>query len=318
MTDLPKRVHIQEEGPREGFQFEKGKIPTARKIELINRLSETGLDHIQIVSFVNPKLVPGMADAEDVVRGINPRPGVAYTALWLNDKGFERALAVGILDFVGSVVVATSPTFLKRNQNKTPEQQLDGQRAMVRMYKQRGVPVLRGGIMAAFGCNFEGDIPAERVVSLAAQLLDVAAENGVSLQYILLADTMAWATPMSIKRVLGAVRTAFPDVEFALHLHDTRGMGIANAFAGLEMGVTRFDSTVGGLGGCPFAGQPKAAGNICTEELVLLCEEMGIDTGVDLDRLIEVGRMAEDIVGHQLPGELIHAGSLDAFRRMAA
>jgi len=314
VTDLPKRVHIQEEGPREGFQFEKGQIPTARKIELIDRLSETGLDHIQIVSFVNPKLVPGMADAEDVVRGINPRPGAAYTALWLNDKGFERARAVGILDFVGSVVVATSATFLKRNQNKTPEQQLDGQRAMVRMYKQYGVPILRGGIMAAFGCNFEGDIPVERVVSLAAQLLDVAAENGVSLQYILLADTMAWATPRSIKRVLGAVRTAFPDVEFALHLHDTRGMGIANAFAGLEMGVTRFDSSVAGLGGCPFAAHRGAAGNVCTEDLVFMCEEMGIETGIDLDALINCARLAEDIVGHPLPGSVMGGGSLARLR----
>jgi hydroxymethylglutaryl-CoA lyase len=314
VSDLPTRIHVQEEGPREGFQFEKAQIPTARKIELIDRLSETGLDHIQIVSFVNPKLVPGMADAEDVVRGVTPRPGVAYTALWLNDKGFERALAVGKLDFVGSVVVAASPTFLKRNQNKTPEQQLDGQRAMVRMYKQNGVPVLRGGIMAAFGCNFEGDIPVKRVVALVRQLLDVAAENDVSLAYILLADTMAWATPLSIKRVLDAVRHAFPEVEFALHLHDTRGMGVANAFAGLEMGVTRFDSSVAGLGGCPFAGHRSAAGNVCTEDLVFMCEEMGIETGINLDALIECAKLAEDIVGHPLPGSIMHGGSLRKLR----
>ena len=129
---------------------------------------------------------------------------------------------------------------------------------------------------------------------------------------------MGWATPMRIERVLGEVRGRWPDMPISLHLHDTRGLAVANAHAGLKMGVTQFDSTVGGLGGCPFAGQPKAAGNICTEELVLLCEEMGIDTGVDLDALIEVGRMAEEIVGHQLPSELIHAGSLDAFRRRAA
>jgi hydroxymethylglutaryl-CoA lyase len=313
VSDLPDRVHIQEEGPREGFQFEKGQIPTARKIELIDRLSETGLDHIQIVSFVNPKAVPGMADAEDVVRGITPRPGVAYTALWLNDKGFERALAVGTAG-EGSVHVAASPTFLQRNQNKTPEAQLEAQHAIVRMYKQHNVPVLRGGIMAAFGCNFEGDIPAERVVSQVSQLLDVAAQNDVSLKYIVLADTMAWATPLSIKRVLGAVRNAFPDVEFALHLHDTRGMGIANAFAGLEMGVTRFDSSVAGLGGCPFAGHRGAAGNVCTEDLVFMCNEMGIATGIDLDALIECARLAEDIVGHPLPGSIMRGGSLRKLR----
>ena len=130
-----------------------------------------------------------------------------------------------------------------------------------------------------------------------------------------LADTMGWAAPHRIEHIIGEVRSEWPDMELSLHLHDTRGLAVANAYAGLKMGVRRFDSTVGGLGGCPFAGQPKAAGNICTEELVLLCEELGIKTGVNLDRLIEVGRMAEDIVGHQLPGELIHAGSLDAFRR---
>ena len=146
----------------------------------------------------------------------------------------------------------------------------------------------------------------------------IAAEAGAKIKYFPLDDTMGWATPLRIERVLGEVRSHWPDTPIALHLHDTRGLAVANAHAGLKMGVIQFDSTVGGLGGCPFAGQPKAAGNICTEELVLLCEEMGIDTGVDLDALIEVGRMAEDIVAHQLPSELIHAGSLDAFRRSTA
>jgi hydroxymethylglutaryl-CoA lyase len=314
VSDLPKRIHIQEEGPREGFQFEKGHIPTARKIELIDRLSQTGIDHIQIVSFVNPKAVPGMADAEEVVRGITPRPQVAYTALWLNDKGFERALAVGTIEVKGSIITAASPTFLKRNQNKTPEEQLAAQHAIVRMYKESGVPVERGGIMAAFGCNFEGDIPVERVVTLVRQLLDVAAENAVSLRYILLADTMAWATPQSIKRVLGAVREKFPDVEFALHLHDTRGMGVANAYAGLEMGVTRFDSSVAGLGGCPFAGHRGAAGNVCTEDLVFMCDEIGVETGIDLEALIDCAKLAEDIVGHPLPGSIMRGGSLRRLR----
>jgi hydroxymethylglutaryl-CoA lyase len=314
VSDLPKRIHIQEEGPREGFQFEKGHIPTARKIELIDRLSQTGIDHIQIVSFVNPKAVPGMADAEEVVRGITPRPQVAYTALWLNDKGFERALAVGTIEVKGSIITAASPTFLKRNQNKTPEEQLAAQHAIVRMYKESGVPVERGGIMAAFGCNFEGDIPVERMVTLVRQLLDVAAENAVSLRYILLADTMAWATPQSIKRVLGAVREKFPDVEFALHLHDTRGMGVANAYAGLEMGVTRFDSSVAGLGGCPFAGHRGAAGNVCTEDLVFMCDEIGVETGIDLEALIDCAKLAEDIVGHPLPGSIMRGGSLRRLR----
>ncbi len=314
MSDLPVRVRIQEEGPREGFQYEKGAIPTRRKIELIDRLAQTGLDHIQIVSFVNPKLVPGMADAEDVVRGITPRPDVAYTALWLNDVGFKRALAVGSLAIEGSITLAASAAFLKRNQNRTLQEQLAAQHAIVRLYKQHGVAIGRGSIMAAFGCNFEGDIPIARVVDLVQQQRDIASEHGVTLQYILLADTMAWATPLAIKRMLGVLRAKFPAVEFALHLHDTRGMGIANAFAGLEMGVTRYDSSVAGLGGCPFAGHKGAAGNVCTEDLVFMCHEMGIETGIDLDALIDCAQLAEDIVGHSLPGSVMRGGNLQTLR----
>jgi hydroxymethylglutaryl-CoA lyase len=156
------------------------------------------------------------------------------------------------------------------------------------------------------------------VISTLEDGLAIAAEAGTDITLFSLADTMGWATPARIERVIGEVRARWPDKLLALHLHDTRGLAVANAHSALRIGVSRFDSTVGGLGGCPFAGQKGAAGNICTEELVLLCEEMGIGTGIDLDRLIEVGRMAEEIVGHVLPSELIHAGSLDAFRRQAA
>jgi len=180
------------------------------------------------------------------------------------------------------------------------------------------VSVSRIGVMAAFGCNYQGDIAPAQVVRTLEDGLAIAAEAGAEIELFSLADTMGWATPARIERVLGEVRARWPEKQLALHLHDTRGLAVANAHAGLRMGVSRFDSTVGGLGGCPFAGQKGAAGNICTEELVLLCEEMGIGTGVDLDKLIEVGRMAEAIVDHQLPSELIHAGSLDAFRRQAA
>ncbi|MFY9759481.1 MAG: hydroxymethylglutaryl-CoA lyase [Xanthobacteraceae bacterium] len=315
MSDLPAAVHITEEGPREGFQIEKGPIPTARKIELIDALSQTGLDRIQIVSFVNPKNVPGMADAEDVVRGITPRPDVAYTALWLNEKGFERALQFSDrLTNTGTIQLCASEKFSVRNQNRTAAQQLAGQHAIVEMYKAAGIPVERGSIMAAFGCNFEGDIPVSRVVALTQQILDVAAEHGVTLKYITLADTMAWATPLAIKRTVGALRERWPDLDVALHLHDTRGLAIADAYAGLEMGVTRFDAAVAGLGGCPFAGHAGAAGNVCTEDLVFLCEEMGIKTGIDLDALIACAKLAEDIVGHPLPGAVMKGGTLKRFR----
>jgi hydroxymethylglutaryl-CoA lyase len=314
MSDLPQRVHITEEGPREGFQFEKGAIPTARKIALIDALSQTGLHHIQIVSFVNPKAVPGMADADDVVRGIATKPGVDYTALWLNDKGFERALRQDRLTLKGTIQLCASEKFSLRNQNRTAAQQLASQHVIVDMYKANGVPVERGSVMAAFGCNFEGDVPVARVVALVGQILDIANEHGVKLTYVTLADTMAWATPLSVKRVVGALRERWPDLDIALHLHDTRGMAIANAYAGLEMGVTRFDSSVAGLGGCPFAGHQGAAGNVCTEDLVFLCEEAGIATGINLDALIECAKLAEDIVGHPLPGSVMKGGTLEKFR----
>ena len=174
MSDIPAAVHITEEGPREGFQIEQGPIPTARKIALIDALSQTGLDHIQIVSFVNPKNVPGMADADTVVDNITPQPGVAYTALWLNEKGFARALKPDRLTNTGTIQLAASEKFSKRNQNRDAAQQLAGQHAIVEMYKAAGIPVERGSIMAAFGCNFAGDIPVAHVVALVPQILDVA------------------------------------------------------------------------------------------------------------------------------------------------
>ncbi len=314
MSDIPAAVHINEEGPREGFQIEKGPIPTARKIALIDALSQTGLDHIQIVSFVNPKNVPGMADADEVVDAITPQPGVAYTALWLNEKGFARALKHDRLTNTGTIQLAASEKFSKRNQNRDAAQQLAGQHAIVDMYKAAGIPVERGSIMAAFGCNFAGDIPVSHIVALVAQILDVAREHGVTLRYVTLADTMAWATPLAIKRTIGALRERWPALDFALHLHDTRGMAIANAYAGLEMGVTRFDLSVAGLGGCPFAGHAGAAGNVCTEDLVFMCNELGIKTGVDLDALIECAKLAEDVVGHPLPGSVMKGGTLAKFR----
>ena len=317
MADLPTFVQINEEGPREGFQIEKGPIPTERKIELIDALSETGLTHIQTVSFVNPKRVPGWADAEEVVAGFTPKPGVKYTALWLNDKGLERAIATKKLHIRGSISLTASEKFLLRNQRRTLADNVEAQRGMIQLFKKHGVPVERGSIMAAFGCNFEGDISVERVLAMVKQIMDLADENELTIKTISLADTMAWATPQSIYRVVGAVRDAYPDLTVGLHLHDTRGMAIANAHAGLQMGVAIFDATVAGLGGCPFAAHSGAAGNICTEDLVFMLHEMGIETGVDLEKLLEVARLAEDIVGHPLPGSMKNGGSLRLLRDQA-
>ena len=319
MSDLPKFVDIREEGPREGFQIEPGPIATDAKIRLIEALAETGLRHIQVCSFVNTRLVPGWADAEAAVEGFRAKDGVHYTALWFNANGLERALAFREkLTLTGSIALTASEGFTRKNLNRSHEENLAAMRKQTALHLEKGVPVNRVGIMAAFGCNYQGDIAPETVVSTVADGMAIAAEAGAKIEVISLADTMGWAAPHRIERVLGAVRSRWPERTIALHLHDTRGLAVANAHAALKMGVAQFDSTVGGLGGCPFAGQKGAAGNICTEELALLCAEMGIDTGIDLDRLIEVGRLAEEIVAHQLPSELIHAGSLDAFRRAAA
>ena len=319
MADLPKHVDVHEEGPREGFQIEAGPIPTADKVELINALAECGLHHIQVCSFVNPRLVPGWADAEAVCQALVPKPGVDFTALWFNENGLNRALAFADrLVLSGGISRAASNAFTQKNLNRSHAENLDAMRKQTQVHLKHGIAVDRIAVMAAFGCNYQGDISPAQVVQTVADGMAVAAEAGCTIEKLMLADTMGWATPIRIERGLGAVRERWPNLPISLHLHDTRGLAVANAHAGLRLGVTQFDTTVGGLGGCPFAGQKGAAGNICTEELVLLCEEMGISTGVDLDRLIEVGRMAERIVGHMLPSELIRAGSLNAFRRKAA
>jgi isopropylmalate/homocitrate/citramalate synthase len=319
MTDLPAHVEIHEEGPREGFQIEPGPISSADKIRLIQALAETGLHHIQVCSFVNPRLVPGWADAEAVVEGFRAKEGIDYTALWFNASGLERALAFrGKLAIAGAIALTASEAFTRKNLNRSHAENVAAMRNQTALHLARGVPVERIGVMAAFGCNYQGDIAPADVIRTLQDGLAIAAAAGTRITLFSLADTMGWATPARIERVVGEVRARWPQMLLSLHLHDTRGLAVANAHAGLRMGVCRFDCTVGGLGGCPFAGQKGAAGNICTEELVLLCEEMGIRTGVDLDALIEVGRMAESIVGHTLPSELIHAGSLDAFRRKAA
>jgi isopropylmalate/homocitrate/citramalate synthase len=319
VSDMPKAVVLHEQGPREGFQIEPGPISTEDKIAFIDALSETGLRHIQVCSFVNPRVVPGWADAEAVAGGFKVNPDVSYTALWFNKNGLDRALAFkDRLTIRGSISLSASDAFTRKNLHRSHEENLQAMRAQSEAHIAAGVPVTRVGVMAAFGCNYQGDITPADVVRTIDDGMAVAGDVGAAIEDFSLADTMGWATPARIEATIAEVRTRWPDKRIGLHLHDTRGLAVANAHTALKLGVTDFDATVGGLGGCPYAGQPNAAGNICTEELALLCEEMGIETGVDLDRLIDVGRMAERIVGHLLPGELIHAGSLDALRRRAA
>tara|TARA_A100001037_G_scaffold305100_1_gene343992 strand:+ start:1248 stop:2213 length:966 start_codon:yes stop_codon:yes gene_type:complete len=315
MSDMPTKVDIQEEGPREGFQIEAGPISTKRKIELIDALSETGLNKIQVASFVNPKRVPGWADADDVIRGFKAKDGVVYHALWLNERGIERAMQHSDrLTHMGSISTTASETFMKHNTNRGFQINREVQRGQIKLYKKYGIQVRRASIMTAFGCNFEGEIAPQLVVDRLKEILDIADEEGTPIEILSVADTMGWAAPNSIKQVVGKVRESWPDKRICLHLHDTRGMGIANVYAGMEMGVDLFDSSVAGLGGCPFAALKGAAGNVCTEDIVFLCNEHGIETGVNLDALIEVARLAEDIVGHPLPGSIMHAGSLTQYK----
>ena len=314
---LPKSVFIVEEGPREGFQIEKTPVPTGRKVELIDALSETGVKRIQVGSFVSPKQVPGMADTDEVVKLMQVKPGIEYTCLYFNDAGLQRARASGRLTLEGKVRVYPSDVFMMRNIKRTQEQHLAHTHGEIARFKELGIPVTDASVSSAFGCNFQGNISVERVVECVGQLLDLAQQHDIQYEKITLADTMAWGTPGAIKRVIGAVRDKYPDITLGLHLHDTRGMGVANAFAGLEMGITKFDAAVGGLGGCPFAAHKGAAGNVCTEDLVFLCQESGIETGIDLDKLIACAELAEDIVGHPLPGSIKQGGNLARLRDAA-
>jgi hydroxymethylglutaryl-CoA lyase len=307
MSDLPRRIVIQEEGPREGFQIEPAPIAVADKIRFIEALALTGLPEIQCTSFVNPAQVPQMADAEAVAAGIQRRPGVRYTGLWLNIQGLKRASVSG-LDMAGSLQLATSETFSLRNTRKTTQQTLDEQRRVLEFCREHRLVIDTAIVMTAFGCNYEGAIAPSRVVDCVGLLLDLAAEYGVTLRRIRLADTVGHGTPVSVTRVLGAVRDRWPELPISLHLHDTRGTGLANAMAGLQMGVAWFESSCAGLGGCPFAGHKGAAGNVCTEDLVYMAEEMGIETGIDLRAMIACARMAEQIVGHALPGKVMKSG----------
>lgn len=317
MSDLPKSVHIYEEGPREGFQIEKGPLSVEDKVRLIDALSRTGVKHIQIGSFADPKRVPSAADADAVVRGIGIRPGVEYSMWWANERGLRQALSYGHLTVDGKIRMYPSAAFLMSNMNRTTEQNRQKNGEIIELCKALGVEVSQASVASAFGCNFEGDISQATVLAMVGEALDTGREHGVTISQVILADSMAWGTPLSVKRLVGTVQDKYPEVTVRLHLHDTRGMGIANAFAGLEMGICHYDSSVAGLGGCPFAKHKAAAGNVCTEDLVFMCHEMGVETGIDLDGMIEAAMIAEEIVGHLITGCISKAGNLRQIREKA-
>lgn len=312
---LPMRIEIHEEGPREGFQIEKPGFSIADRAGLVEALAQAGLPQIQVASFVNPVKVPQMADAPELFRAIRKQPGVRYTGLWLNEKGFERAVAVPEVDLEGVLYFYTSDAFCRLNNGVSAQAQAQDQRRWVERYAARGVPVRKAYVLTAFGCNFEGAIPQERLKEVLADMASLQDEHRIRLDEVYLADTVGWANPRSVSERVELARRFFPHARIGLHLHDTRGTGMANALAGLQAGVDLFDASVAGLGGCPFSGHAHggAAGNLCTEDLVFMCNEMGLETGIDLECLIEAARLAERIIGRRLDGRVMHSGSLKAF-----
>jgi hydroxymethylglutaryl-CoA lyase len=294
---VPERVTICEVGTRDGFQIEPDFIPTEQKVEIVNVLSEAGVPRIEVTSFVHPKAVPQLRDAEAVMASIRRRPGTRYAALVPNDKGASRAVDAGV-DVIHTVVSASESHNLA-NVNMTIAESIDKLGAVARIAHRAGVRV-QCGISTSFGCPFEGEVPLEQLERVVTRLVDLGA-RGIGL-----ADTTGMANPRQVATVLERLMPRFPGVEWTLHTHDTRAMAIPNALAALACGVTNLDASIGGLGGCPFA--PGASGNVCTEDLVHCLHAMGVATGIDLDRLVAVARRVEQIVGRALPGQIIKAG----------
>jgi len=314
MSTLPKFVEFHEEGPREGFQMEKEIYPLAQRIRLIEMLADSGLKQVQVGSFVNPRAVPQMADTAQLFGGIKKKTGVFYSALWLNEKGFETARNTPGVDLAGMLLFYTTNPFSIRNNNCSVAENQQRQVEWMKLYDRHDVAVKSIYVVTAFGCNYQGEVPESAVLDQFRFALNLC--DGRQLPQLFLADSMGWANPESIKRRVAAVRELAPDARIGLHLHDTRGMGAANFYAGLEMGIDLFDSSVAGLGGCPFASHSlhTAAGNICTEDMVLMCHEMGIETGIDLDKLIAASLYAEEMIGRTLNGKAMHGGSLQKLR----
>ncbi len=297
---LPGRVTICEVGTRDGFQIEPEFIPTELKIEVVDRLSEAGLPQIEVTSFVHPKVVPQMRDAEAVMAGIRRRPGTSYSALVPNDKGAVRAIDAGADEL--RTVISASESHNLANVNMTVEESLARLRAVAAVAARAGKPSIPiiAGISTSFGCPFEGALPLDRIEWLCGRLADLGV-RGIGL-----ADTTGMANPVQVARTFAHVMPKWPRLVWVLHTHDTRAMAIPNILAAMECGVTHFDASIGGLGGCPFA--PGASGNVCTEDLVHCLEAMGVETGIDLDRLIAASRRVQEIVGRILPGQIVKAG----------
>jgi hydroxymethylglutaryl-CoA lyase len=298
-TPVPEgaRVSVCEVGPRDGFQIEAAFIPTEKKIEIVNALFASGLRHMQVTSFVSPRAVPQLADAEAVLAGIDRPEGAVITALIPNLKGAERAAGAGV-DAVHTVVSASETHNLK-NVNRTIDASLSDFEAVFALLDKAGVAI-EGGIATSFGCPFEGVVPPEQVAKIAKRYQELGAAS------VGLGDTTGMATPATVRAAVQAIRAEAPGLGIGLHFHNTRGVGLACVMTGLAEGVTHYDASVGGLGGCPFAA--GATGNICTEDLIYLLNESGYETGVDLDKLIAAAKLTQEVIGRELPGQVIKSG----------
>ncbi len=298
MSQSPQRVSIIEVGPRDGLQGEPEILPTATKIEFIRRAVDAGIQRLEVTSFVHPKRVPQMADAEDVIRGLPRKDGVIYIGLVLNRKGFDRAQVTGI-DEIGMAVVA-SDTYNQRNQGVPTADSVKAWLEIARAAKAAGI---RANVMisSAFGCPFEGEVPVRRVLDLVEQVME---GDPVDLG---IADSIGVAVPSQVRDLIGAVRLKAPGVPIRCHFHNTRNTGIANAQAALEAGVASLDASIGGIGGCPFA--PAATGNIPTDDLLYMLDRSGVHTGVSLERVIATSQWLAQQLGRSTPAMLPKAGN---------
>ncbi|MCG8673258.1 MAG: hydroxymethylglutaryl-CoA lyase [Pseudomonadales bacterium] len=317
MSDFPKFVEFHEEGPREGFQAEKEIFPLQERVAFIEALSETGLKQIQVGSYVNPKMVPQMADTDDLFNAITKNDQVRYTALWLNQRGFDSALANSHVDVDGKIFLYTSDAFCRKNNGCSAQELNQKQLKWLDAYKENNIALESVYILTAFGCNIQGEVPIESLNGALSFVKAICESRELKTPKIILTDTMGWGNPLEVKRRIDAVRVLLPGARIGMHLHDTRGMGPANVYSSLEMGIDLFESSVAGLGGCPFGSQKnmQAAGNVCTEDMALMCEELGIDTGLNLDALIEAARMVERIIGRPLMGKAMHSGTIASLRK---
>ena len=297
ITDFSQRLIVQEVSPRDGLQIEPTWVDTADKIALIDQLSLAGFSRIEAGSFVSPKAIPALRDGDEVFRGIRRQPGVTYVALIPNLRGAQRAIEARADEL--NLVMSASQTHNLANMRMGCEQSLAGFAEVVSLASGTGLS-LNGSIATTFGCPFEGRIDEDRVLRIVDEYLTLGM-HGISL-----ADTTGMANPRQVFSLVQRVLTRVPASALTLHFHNTRGLGLSNVLAAYEAGARRFDASLGGLGGCPFA--PGASGNICTEDLVNLCDEMGIETGIDLEHLLVLSRGLPGLLGHEMPGQVAKAG----------